>query len=140
MAASAIGSSLFSAFSFVGAGWLFSRLNHKGYEAEMSRHNRSLEKLAQAKQAWYEKEVKRKNHIQELKEQLNEANQDLNATNKSLIQLKKYEDTVNLEQIMLSDYYQPSDQFKQLYQTIAIVTLGLLSEMGLVKVLGMMLV
>ena len=48
----------------------------------MERHNHSLEQLAQAKQAWYEKEVARKDLIAELKEQLAEANQDINMTNK----------------------------------------------------------
>ena len=40
--ASAIAGGVFNAFAFAGAGWLFSKLNHKGYEAEIKRHNHSL--------------------------------------------------------------------------------------------------
>ena len=136
--ASAIAGGVFYAFAFAGAGWLFSKLNHKGYKAEIKRHNHSLEQLAKDKQKWYQEEVRRKDHIAELKEQLAHANSDINATNRALIQLKKYEDTVNPEPV-LSDYYQPSDEMKH-YQTLAVGALGLASGMGLVKVLGAMLV
>ena len=97
-----------------------------------------MEQLAKDKQKWYQEEVRRKYHIAELKEQQAQANSDINATIRALIQLKKYEDTVNPEPV-LSDYYQPSDEMKH-YQTLAVGALGLASGMGLVKVLGAMLV
>ena len=53
----------------------------------MERHYRVLEQLAKDKQEWYE-EVKCKDPITKIKEQLAEANQDINMTNISLIQLK----------------------------------------------------
>ena len=102
----------------------------------MKCHNHSLEQLAQAKQAWYEKEVARKDLIAELKEQLAEANQDINMTNKALIQLKKYENTINPEP-KLSDFCKPPDEMKH-YQNLAIGTLGLVSGMGLVKILSLL--
>ena len=115
---------------------MFSKLNYKGYESEIKRHNRAFEKLARAKQEWFEQETAHKNHIAQLREQLNEANQDINITNKSLIQLKKYEDIINPEP-KLSDYYQPSEKMKH-YQNLAIGALGLVSGVSLVKILGVL--
>jgi hypothetical protein len=51
---------LFNAVAFAGAGFLFSKLNHSGYEDEMKRHNKALEKLAKAKEKWYESQVEKK--------------------------------------------------------------------------------
>ncbi|CAB3978760.1 Hypothetical predicted protein [Paramuricea clavata] len=51
---------LFNAVAFAGAGFLSSKLNHGGYEDEMKRHNRALEKLAKAKEKWYESQVEKK--------------------------------------------------------------------------------
>ncbi|CAB3979212.1 Hypothetical predicted protein [Paramuricea clavata] len=36
------------------------KLNHGGYEDEMKRHNKALEKLAKAKEKWYERQVEKK--------------------------------------------------------------------------------
>ena len=69
--ASVVAGGLFNAVAFAGAGYLFSKLsNHRGYADEIKRHNHALEKLAQAKQEWYEKEVQRKDHIAQLQEEI----------------------------------------------------------------------
>ena len=48
---------LFNAVAFAGAGFLFSKLNHTGYEKEIKRHNEAMEKLAKDKEKWYEQVV-----------------------------------------------------------------------------------
>ena len=68
---------LFNAFAFAGAGFLFSKLNHSGYQDEFKRHNLAMEQLSAAKQKWYEKEVARKNDIELKRRQLIEANAGL---------------------------------------------------------------
>ena len=74
-------------FAFAGAGFLFSKLNHSGYQNEIKRHNLALEKLSAAKQKWYEKETARKNNIELKRHQLIEANADIKTTNKALAAL-----------------------------------------------------
>ena len=51
---------IFNAIAFSVAGFLFSKLNHQGYEEEMKRHNKALELLAKSKEEFYEQQVKRK--------------------------------------------------------------------------------
>ena len=41
---------IFNAFGFSAAGFLFSKLNHQGYEEEIKRHNKALELLAKSKE------------------------------------------------------------------------------------------
>ena len=77
---------LFNAVAFAGAGFLFSKLNHSGYEKEIKRHNEALEKLARDKEKWYENQVKRKEEIEKLRQQLSDANADINKTNMSKYQ------------------------------------------------------
>ena len=60
-------SSALNALMFSGNGFLFSKLNHTGYEAEMERHNKALELLAKSKEDFYEQQVKCKNRIGELR-------------------------------------------------------------------------
>ena len=59
---------LFNAVAFAGAGFLFSKLNHSGYEKEIKRHNEAMEKLSEAKEKWYEDQVKRKQEIEKLRQ------------------------------------------------------------------------
>ena len=89
--ASVVAGGLFNAVAFACAGFLFSKLNHRGYEDEIKRHN--LE------------------HIAQLRQELADSNHDFNVTNEALIQLKKYEETINPEP-KLSDYYKPSREMK----------------------------
>ena len=74
---------LFNAVAFAGAGFLFSKLNHNGYEKEIKRHNLVMEKLARDKEKWYQKQVERKEELEKLREELSDANADINKTNKS---------------------------------------------------------
>ena len=54
---------LFNAVAFAGAGFLFSKLNHSGYEKEIKRHNLTLEKLARDKEIWYKQQVERNGEV-----------------------------------------------------------------------------
>ena len=75
---------LFNAVAFAGAGFLFSKLNHTGYEKEIKRHNEAMEKLSRDKEKWMEKQMERKTKLEELRQELSDANVDINRTNKSL--------------------------------------------------------
>ena len=100
---------LFNAIAFAGAGFLFSKLNHSGYEDEIKRHNLALEQLSRAEEEWYEKEVARKNDIEVKRRQLADASADINVTNKALSSL--------------SDYYKPSKEMEE-YQAMTIAVIG----------------
>ena len=53
--ASVVAGGLFNAVAFAGAGYVFHKLDKKGYEDEMKRHNLAVEQLQAAKEKWYEK-------------------------------------------------------------------------------------
>ena len=59
--ASVVAGGLFNAVAFAGAGYVFHKLDKKGYEDEMKRHNLAMEQLTTAKEKWYEKTVEKKN-------------------------------------------------------------------------------
>ena len=98
---------LFNAVAFAGAGFLFSKLNHTGYEKEIKRHNEAMEKLAKDKEKWYEEQVKRKEEIEKLRQRLSGINVDINRTNMSLKNhVKSLEKEYNpFEEPKLEDYY-----------------------------------
>ena len=110
---------LFNAVAFAGAGFLFSKLNHSGYESEIKRHNEAMEKLSKAKEKWYEDQVKKKDKIEMLRRQASDANADINDTNLALEKLRKITRGPKLE-----DYYQPSDEMKE-YLLVVVSLMGL---------------
>ena len=78
----------FAAVSFSSAGYLFKVFDKNGYEAEI-RHNKALEELAKAKEAFYQNEVKECDSIMQLRQQLADANKDFGETNRALEQLRQ---------------------------------------------------
>ena len=127
--ASMVVGGLFNAVAFAGAGFLFSKLNHSGYQNEIKRHNLALEKLSAAKQKWYEKETARKNDIELKRHQLIEANADIKTTNKALAQLSAALATAKREankvsEPTLNDFYTPSKEMKE-YQALTMAITGL---------------
>ena len=127
--ASMVVGGLFNAFAFAGAGFLFSKLNHPGYQDEIKRHNLAMEQLSAAKQKWYEKEVARKNDIELKRRQLTEANADIKTTNKALAQLSGALRKAEVEQEQsseptLNDFYKPSKEMKE-YQALTMAVAGL---------------
>ena len=55
----------------------------------MKRHNLAMEKLTAAKEKWYENQLEKKNEMELLRQQLSDANADINKTNKALDNLRK---------------------------------------------------
>ena len=45
--ASVVAGGLFNAIAFVGAGYVFHKLDKSGYDAEMERHNKAMEELTE---------------------------------------------------------------------------------------------
>ena len=129
---SVIAGGLFNAMAIAGAGFLFSKLNHRGYEAEMKRHNKAIKKLTQAKEEWYEREVKRKDRIAQLRQELTDANKDLNETNQALEELKSASEADVKPTI--HDFYEPSDEMKH-YQYATIGVVGLATGYAIIKIL-----
>ena len=119
----ALAQTLFAGFAFAGAGTLMHYLEPNAYAEESERHNRALEKLAIAKEKCYENQVERKNKIQELRQQLSDANADINDTNHALDLLAKVGKTFPRES-SVGDYYKPSDKMKQ-YQYVVVGVTGL---------------
>ena len=118
---------LFNAVAFAGAGFLFSKLNHTGYEKEIKRHNEAMEKLTRDKEKWYENQMKRKEEMERLRQQLSDANADINQTNKSLENLAKVENEykkLQENEPKLENYYKPSKEMKE-YQNVAFLLTGI---------------
>ena len=127
---------VFNALAFAGAGYLFKLIDKNGYEKEIKRHNLAIEELAKAKEKWYENQVEKKNKIQEMRQQLSDANADINATNKALSALQKitYKGKTFTREPQTYDYYEPSDEMKE-YLHIAVGTAGLISGWGIYKLI-----
>ena len=109
--ASVVAGGLFNAVAFAGAGYVFNKLDKKGYKDEMQRHNLAVEQLQAAKEKWYEKTVEKKNKIA-LLQKLLDANKDLDETNKALHNLRTALDKDIGSEPTLNDYYKPSDEMK----------------------------
>ena len=127
---------VFNALAFAGAGYLFKMIDKNGYEKEMKRHNLAMEELTKAKEKWYENQVEKKNRIQEMRQELSDANADINATNKALENLQKitYKGKTFTREPQTYDYYEPSDEMKE-YLHLAVGFAGLVGGWGIHKVL-----
>ena len=117
----------FAAISFAGAGFLFKAFDKSEYEDEVRRHDRALEKLSRAKEAYYERELKSRDRIQRLRQQLADANQDIESTNQLLDELRKVQSIESQGALsrepMLSDFYKEGSKMKD-YQYIVSVGVG----------------
>lgn len=113
---SVVAGGLFNAVAFAGAGYVFKSLDKNGYEDEMKRHNEAMEKLQTEKEKWYEKTVEKKNKIALLRQQLEDANKDLTSTNNALHQLRTAMDEDIGPEPTIDDYYEPSNDMKNVYE------------------------
>ena len=120
--ASVVAGGLFNAVAFAGAGYVFHKLDKKGYEDEMKRHNLAVEQLQAAKEKWYEKTVDKKSKIALLRQKLLDANKDLDDTNKELHNLRTAMDENVGPEPTLNDYYEPSDDMKMYTNVVVGVT------------------
>ena len=133
---SIVAGGIFNAVAFAGAGFLFSKLNHNGYEDEIKRHNKALENLAKAKQAWTERERARKNRITRLRLERADADKDFEKTNRALRLLKRVEEASAVDrEPTIHDFYEPSTEMKK-YQDITIGAVGLITGASIMRVIS----
>ena len=139
---SVVAGGIFNAVAFAGAGFLFSKLNHNGYEDEIKRHNKALEDLAKAKQSWVERETARKNKIffTRLRLERADADKDFERANRASRFLQKVKKASAADrEPTIHDFYEPSNEMKK-YQDITIGGIGLVtgaSIMGFASSLGL---
>ena len=121
--AGTIGGSLFAAFAFSGAGYLFRLIDKNGYSEEIKRHNRAMEDLSRARERWYEEETRRKDEIAEKRQELIETHQDMNMVNKALSGLRNisisFKNKTFTRKPELHDFYRPSSEFKHYEKFVA---------------------
>ena len=120
--ASVVVGGLFNAVAFAGAGYVFKSLDKNGYEAEMVRHNLAVETLQKKKEEWYEKTVEKKNKVALLRQQLEDANNDLDATNEALHKLRTAIDEDIGPEPTITDYYEPTDEMKMYTNVVVGIT------------------
>ena len=118
-----IGGSLFAAFAFSGAGYLFRLIDKNGYSEEIKRHNRAMEDLSRAREQWYEEETRRKDEIAEKRQELIETHEDMNMVNKALSGLRNisisFKNRKFTRKPELHDFYRPSSEFKHYEKFVA---------------------
>ena len=132
--ASVVAGRLFNAVAFAGAGYVFKSLDKNGYEAEMVRHNLAVETLQKKKEEWYEKTVEKKNKVALLRQQLKDANKDLDATNEALHKLRTVIDEDIGPEPTITDYYEPSDEMK-MYTNVVVGITGSVAGVLVTKML-----
>ena len=133
---SIVAGGIFNAVAFAGAGFLFSKLNHNGYEDEIKRHNKALEDLAQAKQAWTERETARKNKILRLRLERADADKDFERANRALRLLQTVNKASAVDhELTIHDFYEPSNEMKK-YQDITVGGIGLVTGASIMKVIS----
>ena len=84
--ASVIGGMLqmaFAGLAFARSSYLFKMFDKNVYE-EIKRHNKALEELVASKEKFYQNEVKEHHRIQRLRQELADANEEIEITNKAL--------------------------------------------------------
>ena len=135
--AGVVAGGLFNAIAFAGAGYIFHKLDKNEYKKEMRRHNEAMEKLAREKEKWYEKTVEKKNKVELLRQEIEDANEDFRDANEALRKLRlAREDLDNHEDIEpeLENYYEPSDEMK-MYMNVVTGVVGSVSGFLVTKLL-----
>ena len=86
-----------------------------------------METLNEEREKWYERQVEHKNKIAALKQELADANKDLDAANTALHNLKVAEKSEAQDrQPTLDSYYEPSDEMRGLMGVVTgVMGLGL---------------
>ena len=129
MTTSVIGSALLNVGAITFGSWIMHKLDPNGYEKEQERYHRALEKLQADKEAFVERETKRRNHLQALEKAKLNANTDFAKTNKLFAQ--HAEEQESDQEPVLSDYYHPSSKAVD-YNNIIFGILGVATGGGLV--------
>ena len=101
----------------------------------MKRHNKVIEKLTKEKEKCYERTVERKNKIALLRQELIDANKNLDDTNIALHNLRTARDELYEDkEPTLDNYYEPSEEMKS-YWTIVTGLIGTTSGYLITKLL-----
>ena len=87
-----------------------------------------MEQLKAAQDKWYKKKVEKKNKVALLRQQLVDANKDLDATNEALHKLRTAMDEYIGPEPTINDYYEPPDEMKT-YTTLSLALQGRLQEL-----------
>ena len=135
--ASVVAGGLFNAIAFAGAGYVFHKLQKSGYEAEIERHNKAMEKFNKENEKWHERTVEKKNKIALLRQKISDADKDLDEVNDALHKLRTATEHLKeseAQEPTLDEYYKPSDEMKK-YLDIVTGILGLGSGYLLTKLL-----
>ena len=123
---------IFNAVAFSAAGFLFSKLNHQGYEVKW--HNNALELLAKSKEEFYEQQVKRKNRMDELRIEIANARISEQQTDKAFVLLNREYNRLKAEENnhppQLSDFYIPSKEMHKYQSLSAIIIKGVIGFTG----------
>ena len=116
---------VFTGLAFAGSGYLFKMIDGDGYSKEAERHNRATEKLAEAKEKFYENEVRQRDKAEKLRREMAEANADMVVTNRALARLAtiEYDGREFDRPPVLGDFYKPSQESEE-YQLIFIGIMG----------------
>ena len=131
--AATVGGSLFAAFAFSGASYIFRLLDKGGYSAEMHRHNIAMENLSKAREAWYKEEIGKKDEIARKRQELLASREDMSSVNKALNSLRKISITFPenngtkrkfTRRPELRDFYKPSTEMKH-YRNLTMGVVGL---------------
>jgi hypothetical protein len=91
-----------------------------GYEKEMKRHNLVTEALVKLKEKFYEEEVKRKDKLQELRQDIADTNQGIEQTNKALDRLRDGSVMQSYKEPRIEDSYSPNPDMRK-YQKIMLL-------------------
>ena len=125
--AGVVAGGLFNAIAFAGAGYVFHKLDKNGYEKEMRRHDKAIERFEREKEKWYEKTIEKKNKIALLRQEVQDANKDFRDTNEALRKLRlAIEDLEDHEDVEPKKYYEPSEKMK-MYMTVVTGVVGSVS-------------
>jgi len=127
-----IGGALVNAVAFSGSNWLFSSLRGQQVDEERLRHDKAVEQLNAAHEAWSRKRTERLDWLnQQLQREQHSVTtfQDVNSALAEYAQVfgvdKAAAATADLREPVLSDFYAPSDDHKT--RELAFVALGSLA-------------
>ena len=90
-------------------------IDKDGYAKESERHDRPMEKLAEAKEKFYENEMRQKDKAEGMKREMADANADTRTSNKALMELAtiEYEGREFSRPPVLGNFYKPSRESEE---------------------------
>ena len=129
---------LFAAVSFSGANSLFKYIDITNYGKESHRHNIQMEKYARDHEAWSRENIMNEEKIRHLEMDKQEANVNLDITNKSLDFSKKNQKVILKREPQKSQYHQPSERMQK-YKNVSSGMIGFGLAYGGTKLLDLLL-